>query len=796
MTAAPRLRHLLAIAVIAATTLALQVLLTRIFSAVLFYHFGFLTISLALLGVGGGAVLVYVRPRWFAGAPLPTWLARLSLLNAAATVIALAVIVRLDFTYTGVDAGFVFVLALACALCVVPLLAVGVAIALAVRDWTEQIGRLYFADLLGAGLGAIIVVPLLWIVSAPTLVVCLAVASCAAALLFADRDARTRAAALAAGAASVALVAVSASSGAFALQGEPGPEPELERWTPLSRIVAYLPGGAAGERGVVVYDRVVAEVLRFRRGGPYPDWRRTQEGPESIGYRLTPPTGSALVIGGGGGRDVHTALSEGYRDVDVIELNRGIRDAVDEDLGAYTGRPYSLPAVTTTIGDGRSVLARSEKRYSQINIGFTDTFSANSAQAFALTENNLYTREAAREYLQHLTPDGILKISRPLKHSGEEALRATVLALEALRAEGVSDPARHVAVLQGTYRAPFKTFIYGSVLIKRTPFNAVDLQRIRDLAPQRAERVLSLPGGPHRDAWAQLAAASSPSAFAAAYPLDVAAPTDDDPFFFSMKRLSDLEVASLGDTIGAPDPMIVLLVSFAILLVGCLALLALPLALVARTSRPPLASLGFFAAIGLGFLVLEIVLIQRFVLFLGFPTYALSVVLSSLLLATGTGALLTARRGLGDRRTLLRALAGACTAITLVAFGLLPLLEALIDLPFAARLAVTVAIIAPIGLLLGTAMPIGLVRLDALHPGAVPWAWAANGIASVLGSVVAIAVAINAGYRAATLIALACYLAALVHAWRGRWPGADLDEAPTGGPAAGSAPNPRALTPA
>jgi hypothetical protein len=179
--------------------------------------------------------------------------------------------------------------------------------------------------------------------------------------------------------------------------------------------------------------------------------------------------------------------------------------------------------------------------------------------------------------------------------------------------------------------------------------------------------------------------------------------------------------------------------------------------------------MAFFGAIGLGFLLLEIALIQRFVLFLGFPTYALSVVLFSLLLFTGLGSLASGR--LADpRRGLVVALAGACVLMAAAAFGLQPLLRALIEWPFAARVAVTVALLAPAGALLGMAMPIGLTRLAGLHPGAVPWAWAVNGVASVLASVVAVAVAITWGFAAVTLLALACYLAALAAAVRGKWP--------------------------
>jgi hypothetical protein len=234
-----------------------------------------------------------------------------------------------------------------------------------------------------------------------------------------------------------------------------------------------------------------------------------------------------------------------------------------------------------------------------------------------------------------------------------------------------------------------------------------------------------------------------------------------------MRRLSSLGHEDAG-YIYAAEPFLVLIVTFCILAVLSLILVAAPLFLTARQDRPPVTALGFFAAIGLGFLTLEIVLIQRFVLFLGFPTYALSVVLFSLLLWTGAGSLLAGRMA-RPRTALTSALVIACVLIAASAFLLHPLLAALIDLPFAARVIVTVLLLAPVGVALGMAMPLGLTRLAALHPRGVAWAWGVNGIASVVASAGAITVAILYGFPAATVVALVCYLAALAHVRFGRW---------------------------
>jgi len=767
-TRAP-LRAALAVGLVAGSTLALQVLLTRIFSAALFYHFAFFAISLALLGTGAGAILLYLRPG-FVERPAPERaLARWSAVYGGLLLIVPALLVRLDYSFEDlrVDAPFVLTLSLAAVLAALPFLAAGIVIALAIKTWVAGVGRVYAFDLAGAGLGALVIVPLLWVVDAPTLVVALGVVGAVAALLFAGPAPTERRLALALAGVGVLLVVLSATTSLYRL---PGPfdsvrDAAAERWTPISRVVAYPPGASGGD-AIVSYDQDVAPVPTHRPGTPLPDWRTLGLGPQSIGYELSGP-GDALVIGGGGGRDVYNALSSGQRHVDVIELNREIRDMVDGELAAYSGKPFSLPGVSVAIGDGRSTLAARDTRYDQIHIGFTNTLTAGSGQAYALSENNLYTVEAFDEYFDHLKPGGILSVSRLYRFAGDEVLRATVLALTALRERGVSDPERHVIVMLG--RDTLASF-YGTVLVRLEPFTAAEVARVRRLAAERTRGLVYAPGGPYRREWRGLAEASSPEDFCKSYPLDVCAPTDDRPFFLNPVRLSDL---------GAPlppnspfisrTPFVVLLAALGILAALCTVAFLLPLLLDRRAERPPLGALAYFAAIGLGFLAFEVVLIQRFVLFLGFPTYALSVVLFALLVFTGLGSLASER--LRDRRAgLVAALATVTALVVIAAFALQPLLRALIELPFAVRVVLAVVLLAPAGFLMGTAMPIGLKRLAGLHPTGVAWAWGINGVTSVLGSVLAIFVALNWGFTVATLVAAACYAAAAGHARLGRWP--------------------------
>jgi len=705
-----------------------------------------------------------VRPHRFRGPTLPLlarWCAAFSLL----LLLAPFVFVRLDFSQPGVNATFVLHLAVACGLAGLLCFASGVVVALAISRWSRQIGAVYAYDLVGAGVGALAVVVALGWLDATTLIAALAVLGGSAVVLFADRPSWGRM-----GAAIVALacgvVTLSLTTRALYLPHRHTLPPDVrtaaERWNPLARVFGFeFPGN---ERfGAVFYDRVYAPVP-IVRSNSLPGWQELQTGPQSIGYELIGP-GRTLVIGGGGGRDIYTALSAGQREVDVIELNEGIRRVVDEDLAHLSGSPYSRPGVHTLIGDGRSILAARDRKYDQIHIGFTDTLSGNAAQGFALTENNLYTLEAFEEYLGHLAPGGVLSVSRLRKLLGDEALRATVLTLAALERRGIQEPQRHVVVVLGNdiFGEP-----YATILARLEPWTPEEVGRIRALARERGRGVASAPGGPFLDEWRDLAAAENLESFCSAYALDVCPPTDDRPFFFNMTRLGRFQLDAPG-FIYSTDPTALLLTTLGILAVLAVAGLVLPLALTRSANPPRWTALVYFGAIGVGFLLVEIVLIQRFVLFLGFPTYALSVVLFALLVSTGAGAYL-ASRWRDPRRALARDLACVVALLVLGAFTLQPLLGELVHLPLPARAALSVALLAPIGMALGAPMPLGLRRLEGLFPNGVAFAWGVNGVTSVFASVLGVAVAIYFGFAATTLLAAAFYLLAFAHAVGGRWP--------------------------
>lgn len=763
MSNPPSRAVLIALGLVTAAALALQVILTRMFASVLAYHFSFLAISLSLLGTGAGALVVYLWPHRFSDAEPSVVLGRWSVWFALSLVLLPLIVVYLDLVMPrALNWVFIGNLAVACAVASVPPFAAGVVVAVAISRYASSIGVVYAADLFGAGLGAFLAVPVLWLGPAPNLIVALAVAVAAAAAIF-TRDPAVRRRAAVVGGLAVALLAVAAVSRVLYLDpghGKRHGPPIAEHWTPLTRAFGYRPVAGSGF-GLLLYDRVYAPVP-VPAGDKLPDWEVLKTGPQSIGYELTGP-GHALVIGGGGGRDIYTALSQGQT-VDVIELNEGIRRVVDDDLGEFSGRPYSRAGVSTVIGDGRSALAARDTTYDQIHMGFTDTFSANAAQGFALAENNLYTIEAFRDYFAHLKPRGVLNVSRLYRLVGDEALRVTVLMQAALEAMGIERPRDHMVVIRG------KDFLgppTGTVLARREAYSADELALIGRLAAERGEGVVYGPGGPYADEWKRLAEAPSLEAFCNSYHLDVCPPTDDRPFFFNMERPQ-----SLGRRTGkyweTTSPFSMLLITLAILSVLCFAAFVCPVWIARESRRPPLTGLLYFWLIGLGFLLVEISLIQRLVLFLGFPTYALSVVLFSLLIFSGLGSWMTSR--MQPRRAMPVALGAAVVLILLSAVAMQPLLRSLIWLPLAGRVTVAVGAVIPIAVALGMAMPFGLRRFEALYPQALPYAWGVNGVASVLASVLGVVVAMLFGFTVAGIVAAGCYLCALAHAVWGEWP--------------------------
>jgi hypothetical protein len=466
-----------------------------------------------------------------------------------------------------------------------------------------------------------------------------------------------------------------------------------------------------------------------------------------------------LVIGTGGGRDLLAARAFDQRSILGLELNPLMRHVVEERYGDYSGRPYTTIGATVVDDEARSRLAKVDQRFDVIQLSLIDTFSLNAAGGVVFSENYLYTVEAFREYFRHLTDDGILTVSRyfapkyPL-----EMLRLLAMARQAWAAEGVTDFASHVVVLSQSINA--------TMLVKRSPFTADERAVIEALARDKGFVVRYLPGRDdvHPDLRELITTADLPT-FLAFYPFILEPPTDDRPFFFHFLR-GPLQAIPTDNE----DPFQILrqwndAQMLMYLLIGVVTSLAAvfflgPLLLVARraVSGAPLSRVAplllYFACLGYGFMMLEIPLMQRFILFLGYPVYALAVILFALLLFSGLGSLASSRIG---AHNLPRLLLVIIALGALYVWGVPHVIEPLMGLGIAAKIAVTVLLLAPLGLVLGMAYPLGIGRLVQVSDGLVAWAWGLNAALSVVASVLATYLGSRFGFSAAMATGVAAY---------------------------------------
>jgi len=470
---------------------------------------------------------------------------------------------------------------------------------------------------------------------------------------------------------------------------------------------------------------------------------------------------------------VLSALVFNQREVTGVEINESIIDLVNRRFGDFTGHLDRDPRVRFVNDEARSYVTRLNDRVDLIQISLIDTWAATASGAFVLTENSLYTTNAWRTFLDHLAPRGILSVSRwYYADRPGEVYRLATLASTVLMQGGVTRPGDHYAIVRARpATAGNGPDGVGTMLLSRDPLSAQDLDALEAVASRLQFEIVQSPRYSADDTFAAIASGSRLADAIAAHPLNIAAPTDDTPFFFHMLRLRDVfNTARWHDqgivrfNMTAVGILGVLMVTVTVLTAACI---VLPL-VVARSrdlagSQDPATiapHLLYFGAIGFGFMLIEISQVQRLAIFLGHPVYSLSVVLFSLLLSSGIGSLATARlsdSSTASTRVLL------LLVIVLVAFGSsTPLVVRYFDaVSIAIRIAVSVAILLPIGFFMGMAFPIGMRRALAEAPSIAPWLWGVNGAASVCASVLVVVIALGAGISAAFWVGAACYLIAL-----------------------------------
>ncbi|HKQ97397.1 MAG TPA: hypothetical protein VJV75_05950 [Candidatus Polarisedimenticolia bacterium] len=778
-----------ALALASFATLLYELALMRLFSVTLWYYFAFFVISLALLGGGAAAALLHVRRDWVAprlGRLLPAF----AFLHGITCALSPAIYLKSHLVVFG--EGFdSLTFAAILVLFFVPFLLGGAVVAAILSFHPEQVAGLYLADLGGAGLGCLLIVPLLWRIPAPDLLAWIGLLPIAAGFLLERAFNRSRPS-LAAFACLALTLAMAASSLAgwspyrvtFSKIRDLDRGLEYVRWTPLARISVYrspfwvdwgrrpfgwgmstnFPGGDVDQRWIE-QDECAGTPLTGFDGNLANLWYLKYDVTNvAYRYRSFP---RVLIIGAGGGRDILAAKHAGSGQVTAVEINPATVDVVNRVFGDFSGRPYMLPGVEAVVGEARNYIARSRSSWDLIQISLIDSWAASVAGAYALAENNLYTVEAFTTYFDHLTDDGVLTVSRwYVPDAASETLRLVNLAADSLRRRGIEDPRDHIVVV-GSNRI-------ATVLASKRPFTSAELEGIGRTVDEMAFFGLWIPGSPPTDPrMASILSPASREDYLSGLPVDLSAPTDDRPFFF-LNVPSILNPPRLSETagLGYPShPVGSLRMLFFLLVGAAIAWTILPLAL----ARGGAVMLGrvligrpetwlYFAAIGMGFMLVEICLLQRYVLFLGHPTYASSVVMFSLLLSAGLGSAWTAHLSTRHPTAGLTPmiLAVIILLIALQTWAVPRLLAAAMGWSIESRIVLAGALLAPLGLVMGMALPLGVHRLRQTGDEALlAYLWGINGVFSVLGSVLATIIAVWDGYSRGLLTGLAAYFVAL-----------------------------------
>jgi hypothetical protein len=730
------LSRYLCIGLVSAAALLFQVAQTRLFSASYGYHLTYLVISVSLLGVGSGATLSAIFDR----RPRRPGLATLALAAAASALAALIL-------ETHIDPGTVLPAAILVAYIAgaLPFVFASWIIVRSLREDPVRAGRLYSADLAGAAIGSLLAFAGLPLLGAQGLYGVSASLSALAALAVAGLGIRTVAGVVVAGALTVALT----------LQGDAIAPPQsgpakrpvygdnithLEtRWDPHARVdVIHYDALPTGEmyRNLIdpgfiaprpdahfmLLDQSAATQILDGSG----DMSVLRSSIIAAPYELlTQP--HVLIIGPGGGIDVQNALLHGASRVDAVEVNRGVSSLMRGPLADYSGHIYTADHVNVVEDEARSYIRRSSDSYDLILMTVVDSYAALASGAYALSESYLYTAEAFDDYLSHVSDRGALAVGRFYRDPPIEMLNTAALGVDALSRRGIADPLSHLVVL--------RYLDFGLLIVRAEAFDVTSTVKIREFAAAHHFTVTFDPlsrTGPFAEG---LAGTPVPA-------------TDNRPFFFANTLTDQVPVAYL-ILFGALIPAVVL--SWGLLLLPLRKVMgaALATAVGRRTTIQALA-------VGFGFIAAEIVLLQRLTLYLGQPALALAVGLAALLVGAAGG---SAASG-GGRIGVARAALASAIVVSVAFLAFDRVAGATLAWPLGARGAIACVLSIAVGVPLGSVFPSVLASAGAHDEGLVAWAWAVNGAASVIGSILAVVAALSIGFTGVGFLAAACYLVA------------------------------------
>jgi len=764
--------------------LALEITLARLLSVLLLYHFVFAVVSITLLGLGAGGIFVYFfcprvssGDRRFASPALPA-----SLISLA---IPLSIILMLQIGYVeSIRDNILFY----CFLLFFPFFFGGVFAAEVYRTFPTISPRVYGADLIGAGIGSLGVIPLLDVLGGINTAFFLGVVASIGALLLALKVFRESMGQVVMSGGTFLMVSILLATNLLipylpeitTIGANPVKEihralydPDFAgeivetRWSAFGRtdlvrfgsrpeLMEIYVDGTAGMpmyqfSGDFSHPSLVLDSLKYNFTGYFPFFFLMEEERES-----------ALIIGPGGGRDVLVALMGGVGQVTAVEVNQEVVDIV-RDYAWYNGGIYTdFGNVHVVVDEGRNFLKRQKAKYDIIMLSLPVTHTSRSLEGYALTENFLFTTDAIGDYLEHLTDEGRLVV---VTHDDITTWRLLSISLAALEQRGIDN----TEALNQVYLLGLSSpGIYPLFVLKKTPFQPSE-------ALTRHEKMLQLGGDPTLSYFPYIMQPGMTNPVVNALQsgiltikdveknlaedlgIDISPVTDNSPFFYKAE-------------VGLPQPvsstfwlsvvmMLLVLLGPLLYWVGRPARGKAPPRGKRHSAQVPFKFLVLFSMLGIGFMLVEISLIQKFILYLGQPVLSLAVILFSLLVGAGIGSIYSGRFVSGRMFRGIAVTSASIAAVVVCYTFLLPFIfNQLLGTNLAIRLSAMVIMVTPLGFLMGLPFPLGIKLLkEANIEKHIPWMWGINAVASVLGSVATVAVAINSGFTQALLAGGGCY---------------------------------------
>ncbi|MGQ9492765.1 MAG: hypothetical protein ACUVR2_03240 [Anaerolineae bacterium] len=806
------------ILLISAAMMFFELTLTRLFAVTQWYHFAFISVSVALLGFGASGTWLTLRPLESGNQQSPKGsssqkqgYAIMGRLATNAFFFSLSILVAyLAMNYVPFDSYRIALeqrqllyLALYYPALILPFFFAGLCIGLSLAAWPRRANTLYAANLVGSATGSLLVLALVPLLGGTGAVISASLLGLVATLSFSlgtvslpkswqECARRPVSCILCPVLLAFVLIMLLHTPTWFALRLSPYktlsisllfPDARLvfSRWNAFSRVDVVESTGIHSAPGLSLsFTASLPKQLGLLIDGANlspitcvqspSDERFLHYLPTTLAYQLR-PRARALVIEPRGGLDLLTALSNGASSVVALESNSLVVQAVREQMDECSTAVYDDSRVTVVLEEARSYLRRSKEQFDVIQLSLSDTYQPVISGAYSLSESYAYTVAAFIEYLNHLREEGILVITRWVQSPPTEELRACALVAEALQRAGIGDPSQRVVA--------FRTWSTATILAKCTPFRGDEIAQLKEFCASRrfdliyyagvaadeTNRYNVLRDTAHYDTFQQVLTGSGQRDFFQQYPYEISPPSDDRPFFFHYFKWSQTQnilrgLGKMWQPFGGSGFLILVAL---LVLATFLSILFILLPLVFSSRKRLIASsplhltalyLLYFASLGLGFLFVEMPLLQQFILFLGQPTYSFSLVLFSILLFSGVGS------SVAGRFPLLRILPILVVIVLVYPFLLSKLFVFAIGWSLPLRLAIAVLSLGPLGFLLGQPMPGGIRLLEQHAPQWIPWAWAVNGCASVISSIVAVMGAVSFGFSCILIVGALTYLLA------------------------------------